>query len=95
MAKITPEEVTHLAKLARLELSEEEITSLASELETIIKHVAELNEVAEEASPMVSAALEENRFREDSDAEAALEKQAGIKSFPKEKDGFLEVPNVF
>ena len=46
MSEITPEIVTHLANLARIALTEEEIARLTGELGTIVHSVAKVSEVA-------------------------------------------------
>ncbi|MBI3592571.1 MAG: aspartyl/glutamyl-tRNA amidotransferase subunit C, partial [Nitrospirae bacterium] len=40
--KITKDEVRHITKLSRLSLSEEELTTFGSQLNTIIEHVEQL-----------------------------------------------------
>jgi len=46
MSEITPEVVTHLANLARIALTDDEIARLAGELATIVDSVAKVSEVA-------------------------------------------------
>lgn len=46
MSEITPEVVTHLAHLARIALSDEEVARLTGELATIVDSVAKVSEVA-------------------------------------------------
>ncbi|MBW8870675.1 MAG: Asp-tRNA(Asn)/Glu-tRNA(Gln) amidotransferase subunit GatC [Leifsonia sp.] len=46
MSEITPEVVTHLANLARIALTDDEITRLTGELATIVDSVAKVSEVA-------------------------------------------------
>jgi aspartyl-tRNA(Asn)/glutamyl-tRNA(Gln) amidotransferase subunit C len=46
MSEITPEVVTHLANLARIALTDDEIERLTGELGTIVDSVAKVSEVA-------------------------------------------------
>lgn len=46
MSEITPEVVTHLAHLARIALTDDEIARLTGELATIVDSVAKVSEVA-------------------------------------------------
>ncbi|HEY4225556.1 MAG TPA: Asp-tRNA(Asn)/Glu-tRNA(Gln) amidotransferase subunit GatC [Pseudolysinimonas sp.] len=46
MSEITPEVVSHLATLARIGLSDEEIVKLTAELGVIVDSVAKVSEVA-------------------------------------------------
>jgi len=46
VSEITPDLVRHLGVLARIQLSEEEVTSLTGELDAIVSSIAEVSEVA-------------------------------------------------
>jgi aspartyl-tRNA(Asn)/glutamyl-tRNA(Gln) amidotransferase subunit C len=46
MSEITPEVVTHLANLARIALTDDEVARLTGELSTIVDSVAKVSEVA-------------------------------------------------
>ena len=52
MSEITPDVVTHLANLARIALTDEEIQTLTGELGAIVDSVAKVSEVA---TPEVAA----------------------------------------
>jgi len=54
VSAITPETVKHLAELARIALSEEEITTLAGQLGAIVDSVAKVAEVATPDVPATS-----------------------------------------
>lgn len=54
MSEITPEVVTHLASLARIALTEEEITHLTGQLDAIVDSVAKVREVATPDVPATS-----------------------------------------
>ena len=66
MSDISAEQVAHLASLARIDLSPEEIESLTSELGQIVEAVAKVTEVAGPEVPATSHPLPlTNVFRED------------------------------
>ncbi|KQO08588.1 Asp-tRNA(Asn)/Glu-tRNA(Gln) amidotransferase subunit GatC [Agreia sp. PsM10] len=66
MSEITQEQVTHLASLARIALTPEEIVSLTSELGSIMDHVATVTEVATPDVPATSHPIPlQNVFRDD------------------------------
>ena len=46
MSEITPDLVRHLGVLARIQLSDEEVTTLTGELDAIVSSIAEVSEVA-------------------------------------------------
>lgn len=66
MSEISAEQVAHLADLARIDLSPEEIESLTSELGQIVEAVAKVQEVAGPDVPATSHPLPlTNVFRSD------------------------------
>ncbi|GAA4284856.1 Asp-tRNA(Asn)/Glu-tRNA(Gln) amidotransferase subunit GatC [Brevibacterium daeguense] len=63
---ITSAEVAHLADLARIAMSEEELSSLTGDLNTILANVARVSEVATEDVPATSHPIPlSNVMRED------------------------------
>jgi aspartyl-tRNA(Asn)/glutamyl-tRNA(Gln) amidotransferase subunit C len=54
MSEITREEVQHLAGLARIALTDDEVTSLTSELSKIVDAIATVNQVAGDDVPATS-----------------------------------------
>ncbi|HOB57134.1 MAG TPA: Asp-tRNA(Asn)/Glu-tRNA(Gln) amidotransferase subunit GatC [Rhodoglobus sp.] len=54
MSEITPDVVTHLASLARIALTDEEIQTLTGELGAIVDSVAKVSEVATPDVPATS-----------------------------------------
>jgi aspartyl-tRNA(Asn)/glutamyl-tRNA(Gln) amidotransferase subunit C len=66
MSEITAEQVAHLANLARIDLSPEEITSLTADLGQIVDAVAKVTEVATPDVPATSHPMPlTNIFRPD------------------------------
>ncbi len=63
---LTDDEVRKLALLARLELSDEELTKVRPELDSILGFVERLSELdTEEVEPMTTALDVDNRWRDD------------------------------
>lgn len=87
-------DIEHIAKLARIELSQEEIDGYAGDLDKILNYFKELQEVnTENVLPMFGGTDLENVFRGDDDAEVG-DSSALQKAFPKDKDGYLSVPKI-
>lgn len=66
MTSLTPDQVRHIAKLARLRLSEQEVQKFSTELTNILGYVEMLQEVDTanvEATAQVTG--QENSFRKD------------------------------
>ena len=66
MTKLTQDQVRHIAKLARLRLSDTEVEKFAGELTSILGFIEKLSEVdTEGVEPTAQVTGMENRFRED------------------------------
>lgn len=93
MPEISTDQVRHLASLARIDLSEAELTSLTSELSQIVESVAKVSEVAgpdvvATSHPMPLA----NVFREDVPAGSLSVEQALSGAPAREGDKFRVPP---
>ena len=63
---IDREQVLHVARLARLRLSEEEVATMATELSNILEHIERISELDLEGVPPTSHVVEvANALRED------------------------------
>ena len=77
MSEITPDVVAHLANLARIALTPEEITKLTGELGLIVDSVAKVSEVATPDVPATSHPIRlVNVFRDDVPGETLTTAQA-------------------
>ena len=91
---ITRDEVAHLATLARLALSEEELGRYAGQLEVIIANVARVQEVAADGiPPMTHAADLVNVYREDV-VVPPLGAAAALDQAPAAEQGRFRVPRI-
>lgn len=92
--KITKEQVAHVAKLAKLTVSEEEKEKLTLQLEQILNYVGQLNELnTDGVEPTSHAILMENVFREDEE-KPSLPVDAALQNAPDQEKGFFKVPKV-
>ena len=91
---ITIEDVEHVAKLARLELNNEEKQKYATQLGAILEYVDQLNEVnTEGVEPMAHAFPISNVMREDV-AKFDFTRDEMLKNAPEEEDGFFKVHKI-
>lgn len=91
---ITIKEVEHVAKLARLELSEDEKTRYSEQLGAIIDYVQQMNEVdTSNVEPMSHAIPLTNVMRED---EVVYEqtREELMQNAPAKEYGFFKVPKI-
>ena len=94
MAAITREEVAHLAVLARLALTEQELDHYAEQLDVILTSIARVSEVAGQDIPPTSHAIPlQNVFREDVVAPSLTSVQA-LSGAPAAEDERFRVPRI-
>jgi aspartyl-tRNA(Asn)/glutamyl-tRNA(Gln) amidotransferase subunit C len=93
-APITRDEVAHLARLARLAVTDEELDVFAGQLEVILGAVARVGEVAAEDIPPTSHAVPlQNVFRPD-ELRPCLDQQQALAGAPATEDGRFRVPQI-
>ncbi len=91
---ITVKDVEHVAKLARLELTEEEKEKFTSQLGDVLKYVEQMNEVnTSDVEPMAHAIDFVNVMRED-EVKYEQTKEELMKNAPDAEDGFFKVPKI-
>jgi aspartyl-tRNA(Asn)/glutamyl-tRNA(Gln) amidotransferase subunit C len=91
---ISRDEVAHLAKLARLAVTEDELDLFAGQLDVILQSVARVGEVAAEDIPPTSHAVPlTNVFREDV-VRPSLGQQQALSGAPEAEDGRFRVPRI-
>jgi len=92
--KITPEEISHVADLARLQLSPEEVKAMAEQLGAILSYVAKLNELDTEGIPPMTHAISiVNAFRED-EVKPSLDREKTLSNGPQQDGESFVVPRI-
>jgi aspartyl-tRNA(Asn)/glutamyl-tRNA(Gln) amidotransferase subunit C len=92
--KITIQDVRDVAKLARLDLPEQRLVKLTSQLESILEYVAKISEVdVTNVEPMAHALPLHNVFREDM-VEPSLPLEKVLQNAPEADGPFFKVPKV-
>jgi aspartyl-tRNA(Asn)/glutamyl-tRNA(Gln) amidotransferase subunit C len=92
---LSPEEVDHIARLARLELTEEQKTRYRRQLEAILDHVAKLQELdTVDVTPTAGGALGQMHLRAD-EPRPGLSINELLKNAPKQEGGQFKIPPVF
>lgn len=92
---LTRDDVAHLAHLARLELSEQELTTYVDQLSVILDAVATVSQVAAGADiePTSHAVPLTNVFREDV-VRPGLSHVAALAGAPAAEEGRFRVPQI-
>ena len=92
--KITVSDVEHVARLARLELGEEEKLLFAGQMDAILGYVEKLKELpTDDILPTSHAVPMENAFRPD-EARPSLGVEAALANAPEATQGCFRVPKV-
>ena len=89
------QEVEHIAKLARLELTDEQKTRYRGQLEAILDHVAKLQELDTKDVPPTTGISDGQMSLRADEPRPGLSKDELLKNAPKQDDGQFEIPPVF
>ena len=94
MSAINREQVGHLAELARIEMSDEELARVAGELDLIVESVASVSQAAGDDVPATSHPLPlRNVMREDVVGQT-LSAEEALSGAPDAEDGQFKVPAI-
>ena len=91
---VSPKDVENLAHLARIQLSHEELTRFAGQLEGILSYVEKLKTAKTEGVPPTSHVLPLNNiFREDQ-LQPSLPMEETLANAPAREGPYFKVPKV-
>jgi aspartyl-tRNA(Asn)/glutamyl-tRNA(Gln) amidotransferase subunit C len=90
---IDREQVLHVARLARLELSDDEVAAMAGELSTILEHIEKISELElDDVAPTTHVVEVENALRPDT-PRPCLPRDVLLEQTPVVADGGPSVPS--
>ena len=95
---ISKEQIEHIAKLARIELTEEEKEKITTDLSSILDYVEKLNKVnTSKVEPIsqvtgIDSVMREDEFKKNDKQLAARNKL--INEAPKRKGDYFQVPKI-
>ena len=94
MPRLTPDEVRHIAELAKLALTDDEIAQYASDLSAILDYAQQLQEVdTDHIHPTASVLPLRNVMRPDA-PRPGLDTEEALANAPDRKDGYFKVHAV-
>lgn len=94
MSEVTPDLVRHLASLARILVTEEEVNKLTGELSVIVDAVASVNQaVSGDVVPTSHPIPMSNVFRED-EVLPSLSQAEALSAAPDSAEGRFKVPAI-
>jgi len=92
--KLSKEEVRHVASLARLDLTGEEIERFATQLNEVLQAAGKLQQLdTEEVEPTVHVVPVKNVLRKDEVTESLPDDQV-LANAPDRQDGYFRVPRI-
>ena len=91
---VSPEQVRHIAKLARIAMSDDQLARLVPELNAIIGWVEQLGEVDTDGVEPLTAVIEQKlRLRDDAVTDGNIRDEV-LANAPAARHGFFAVPKV-
>jgi aspartyl-tRNA(Asn)/glutamyl-tRNA(Gln) amidotransferase subunit C len=91
---VSPQQARHIAKLARIAMSDDELARLVPELNAIIGWVEQLAEVNTDGVEPLTAVIEQKlRLREDAVTDGNIRDDV-LANAPEAQHGFFAVPKV-
>jgi aspartyl-tRNA(Asn)/glutamyl-tRNA(Gln) amidotransferase subunit C len=90
---IDREEVLHVARLARLQLSEQELEPMARELSVVLDHIATISELDLEDVPPTSHVIEVTGGLRPDEPRPCLAREVALEQAPAVSDGGFLVPS--
>ncbi len=95
--QISEEEVRRIAALARLGLTDEEVTKAAADLQSVLQHFSQLQDIDTTDVPMAADAsgLKNVMRKDEAKPEALAKHEVMLEAAPETKDGQVKAKAVF
>jgi aspartyl-tRNA(Asn)/glutamyl-tRNA(Gln) amidotransferase subunit C len=95
MAKLTKADVLHVAKLAKLDLTDGEVKKFLLQLSEIVDHIGQLQKVDTiKIEPTSQTSGLDNIFRGDEIKESSLDQNSALSGSDKIYNGYFKVPAI-
>ncbi|MFW6386864.1 MAG: Asp-tRNA(Asn)/Glu-tRNA(Gln) amidotransferase subunit GatC [Bacillota bacterium] len=91
---ISKEEVRHIADLAHLELTEEDVETFTRQLGDILDYIEKLDELDTDDVVPTSYTIPMRNILRGDDVEESMEREKVLQNAPEEKDGQFRVPPI-
>jgi aspartyl-tRNA(Asn)/glutamyl-tRNA(Gln) amidotransferase subunit C len=87
-------DIEHVAKLARLELTDEERATLRTQLGMILEHAAKVGQVAAADVPPTASPIPRSNVLRPDVPEPGISQQAALVNAPESEGGRFKVPRI-
>ncbi len=88
---LTPDEVRHIARLARVGLSDDEVSRLQGQLSEILDYFQRLQEVDTENVPPTAHTLAMHNVMRDDEPQPSFDKEEVLANAPQRQDDLFRV----
>lgn len=95
MERLTKEEVLHVANLAKLKLTEEEVEDFSYKLKKVLDEIEKIQDVKETTDEVMISPIEVSCFLENDSCGEMLNPAEALKNAPERCDNFITVRGVF
>jgi aspartyl-tRNA(Asn)/glutamyl-tRNA(Gln) amidotransferase subunit C len=92
---ISREQVEHVAKLARLDLNEDQAQMYTEQLNDILRFAEKLNELDTDGVEPTSHVLPMANVMREDEQQPSLSREEALRNAPDQQDGMFRVPPVF
>ena len=92
--RLTPEQVEHVALLARLRLTEDERARFTTQLNSILEHFEQLQQIDTSGVEPMSHAVPMSNILRDDEEKPSLTRQEALQNAPDEDRDCFRVPRV-
>jgi aspartyl-tRNA(Asn)/glutamyl-tRNA(Gln) amidotransferase subunit C len=87
-------DVRHVARLARLALSDDEVERYGSQLADLLQHVDQLKELDTDSVPATAQVIASRNVMRDDEVRPSLPRDAALAGAPQPQHGFFRVPKI-
>jgi aspartyl-tRNA(Asn)/glutamyl-tRNA(Gln) amidotransferase subunit C len=94
MTSLSPEDVAHVAALARLEIPEEELERYTEQLRAVLDHAADLATFDLDGVPTTAHPFAAHNVVRDDDVTACLDREEVLAQAPAVEDDRFRVPRI-
>jgi len=94
MERIRSNDVRHVAKLAELDFSDEELEKITPQLDKILDHVARISAVDTEGIPSTSHIMDINNVLREDEVTEPVSREEALKNAPEEAEDGFSVPKI-
>jgi len=92
--KLSIDDIKKVAKLARIEFSEDELQQFTTQLDSIIGYIEKMNELDTDAIPPTSHVVDVKNVMREDEVRESLPREESIKNAPLAEEGFFKVPKI-